>query len=155
VIVLQKYLRSDYTILWHQTTQLNAANFPQPRYHLLEDTESIYAYRPGGFHPVTIGDVLADRYLIVHKLGFGGWSTIWMARDQHCGQYVAVKIALASTGLEEIQMLQELHNDAETHAAQSMIPKLLNHFVIRGQERRKKKEERPMANITPPSPRLP
>jgi hypothetical protein len=105
-----------------ETTQINQTTVAGPRYHSLEGTESIYAYRPGGLHPVTIGDILADRYLVVHKLGFGGWSTIWLARDQHHGQYVAVKIALAGTGLEEIRMLQEIHSDAETQAAQSMIP---------------------------------
>lgn len=28
-----------------------------------------------------IGDVLHERYQIVDKLGYGGYSTVWLARD--------------------------------------------------------------------------
>ncbi|CAI6079015.1 unnamed protein product [Clonostachys chloroleuca] len=38
-------------------------------------------YRPGGFHPVHLGDVLDGRYHIFRKLGSGGQSTVWLARD--------------------------------------------------------------------------
>ena len=48
----------------------------------LEEVEDVEGYRPGGFHPVTIGDTLGGgRYRIIHKLGFGGSSTVWLARD--------------------------------------------------------------------------
>jgi serine/threonine-protein kinase SRPK3 len=44
--------------------------------------EEIQLYQPGGFHPVSIGDIYANgRYKILHKLGFGGSSTVWLARD--------------------------------------------------------------------------
>ena len=33
------------------------------------------------YHPITIGDHLHDRYQIVHKLGFGDRSTVWLAWD--------------------------------------------------------------------------
>lgn len=50
--------------------------------NVIFEEESFVDYRPGGFHPVAIGDSLsADRYIIYHKLGFGGSSTIWLARD--------------------------------------------------------------------------
>jgi len=39
------------------------------------------AYRPGGFHPVYIGDVYADRYEILNKIGYGVYSTVWLAKD--------------------------------------------------------------------------
>ncbi|KAM6503083.1 Protein kinase-like domain containing protein [Amanita muscaria] len=57
----------------------------QRRYHpsRLDDIEDLELYRPGGFHPVSIGDVFANgRYKVLHKLGFGGSSTVWLARDQ-------------------------------------------------------------------------
>ena len=45
--------------------------------------EDFNAYRPGGFHPVALGDTLkGDRYNIQHKLGWGGFSTVWLARDR-------------------------------------------------------------------------
>lgn len=48
----------------------------------LVDTEWVEAYRPGGLHPVVIGDFLANgRYRIARKLGYGSHSTVWMAED--------------------------------------------------------------------------
>ncbi len=51
--------------------------------NLLHTQESMARYRPGGFHPVTLGDAFkAGRYKVCHKLGYGGFSTVWLARDQ-------------------------------------------------------------------------
>lgn len=47
------------------------------------DAEPIQYYRPGGYHPTLLGDTFKDgRYKILHKLGWGGYSTVWVARDQ-------------------------------------------------------------------------
>ena len=45
------------------------------------DVESPNRYRPGGYHPVHLGDVYCQRYRVIHKLGFGTYSTVWLARD--------------------------------------------------------------------------
>ena len=45
------------------------------------DVESPHRYRPGGYHPVHLGDVFCERYRVIHKLGFGTYSTVWLARD--------------------------------------------------------------------------
>lgn len=46
------------------------------------DAEPLFRYRPGGFHPVHLGDTFKEgRYRVIHKLGYGGFSTIWLARD--------------------------------------------------------------------------
>jgi len=39
------------------------------------------SYHPGGFHPVYIGDVYADRYKILEKIGYGAYSTVWLVQD--------------------------------------------------------------------------
>lgn len=45
-------------------------------------TEWIESYRPGGFHPIHPGDTLCDsRYPVVCKLGYGAFSTVWLAED--------------------------------------------------------------------------
>jgi hypothetical protein len=50
---------------------------------LTEDEEDLEDYRPGGYHPVHIGDAFKDgRYVIVRKLGWGHFSTVWLARDK-------------------------------------------------------------------------
>jgi len=38
-------------------------------------------YQPGGYHPVHLGDVYRERYRVINKLGFGTYSTVWLARD--------------------------------------------------------------------------
>lgn len=46
------------------------------------DAEPLHRYRIGGYHPVALGDLVNDgRYKVLHKLGWGGYSTVWVARD--------------------------------------------------------------------------
>ena len=53
--------------------------------NLLHTQENISKYRPGGFHPVCLGDTFQNgRYEIYHKLGWGGFSTVWLAKDNKC-----------------------------------------------------------------------
>lgn len=44
--------------------------------------EPLKDYRRGGYHPVSLGDVLHGHYKVVRKLGWGGYSTVWLACDQ-------------------------------------------------------------------------
>lgn len=49
---------------------------------MTEEEEDLEDYRPGGYHPVNIGDDFnGGRYMIVRKLGWGHFSTVWLARD--------------------------------------------------------------------------
>lgn len=51
--------------------------------NLLYSQEKLSKYRPGGYHPVSLGDTFKDgRYEIHHKLGWGGFSTVWLAHDK-------------------------------------------------------------------------
>lgn len=45
------------------------------------DDEGADGYRKGGYHPVAIGDTYSSRYIVVDKLGWGHFSTVWMAYD--------------------------------------------------------------------------
>ncbi len=39
-------------------------------------------YRPGGYHPVLLGDIFNDgQYKAIRKLGEGSYSTVWLALD--------------------------------------------------------------------------
>lgn len=52
------------------------------------EVENVEDYVPNGLHPVTIGDYLASgRYRIIQKLGSGGSSIVWLARDLSPPQY--------------------------------------------------------------------
>jgi serine/threonine protein kinase len=47
----------------------------------LEKIEPLEAYRPGGYHPIHIGDQLSDRFTVIDKLGWGSASTVWLTKD--------------------------------------------------------------------------
>jgi serine/threonine-protein kinase SRPK3 len=54
---------------------------PHDFYFAGPDLESPDRYQPGGYHPIHLGDVYCQRYRVIHKLGFGAYSTVWLARD--------------------------------------------------------------------------
>jgi|SRR5690242_12405169 len=99
-------------------------------------------YEPGGYHPVMIDDLLHNRYRIVDKLGYGGYSIIWLARDEIVKRYVAVKIGTSSPSLprREIEVLRALHSsrsNSHAHANSDMnaytaLPNMLDTFDIHG-----------------------
>src|SRR6266550_8021554 len=71
--------------------------------------ENIDLYASGGLHPVSIGDVFADgRYKVLHKLGFGGSSTTWLARDSISGILVALKVLAAYISTKPKDEIEEL-----------------------------------------------
>jgi serine/threonine-protein kinase SRPK3 len=57
---------------------------PDQIFHDLSDSvEDVNEYRPGGYYPIQLGQSLRNgRYLILRKLGYGSYSTVWLARDQ-------------------------------------------------------------------------
>lgn len=73
----------------------------EPDYNWINGAESLQKYRPGGYHPIMIGDMLNERYRVVDKLGFGGYSTIWLAQDTYLMRYVAVKVGISDALLHE------------------------------------------------------
>ncbi|RMD44160.1 hypothetical protein DV735_g1044, partial [Chaetothyriales sp. CBS 134920] len=61
--------------------------------------ERLHGYRPGAYCPIHLGDELRNgRYRVIHKLGSGGFGTVWLCQDLYADEptYVAVKILCAS-----------------------------------------------------------
>lgn len=100
------------------------------KYRWIEDVEDLEKYQPGGYHPVCIGDVLEGRYRVIHKLGYGGYSTVWLARDQQLEVYVAVKISTADSPARESEILYDLAKF--DHPGRSMIPLIQDQLELRG-----------------------
>ena len=99
------------------------------------DLEYFEDYTIGGYHPISIGDTFQDgRYQVVHKLGFGGYSTIWLARDTKLGYYVSLKVLVASeyTKSTEGEILRRLSSINSKHPGQQFIPHMLDEFSFEG-----------------------
>ncbi|KAK9247894.1 CMGC/SRPK protein kinase [Lipomyces tetrasporus] len=78
----------------------------------LDNIEQIENYRKRGFHPVSIGENFArGRYRILHKLGFGGFSTVWLARDERNHRLVSLKIVTAEDLSTSNVLIQLAHVD--------------------------------------------
>lgn len=45
------------------------------------EEELSLSYHPSRYYPVRIGDTFSQRYCVVGKLGWGQFSTVWLARD--------------------------------------------------------------------------
>lgn len=102
-----------------------------------EDVEGVEKYTPGGYHAVDIGDRLGPagdkhHYKILHKLGFGGFSTVWLARCSRDEHYYALKILTADlpqTQGKDVIILQGLKDDGFEH---SHVVKLYESFEVTG-----------------------
>jgi serine/threonine-protein kinase SRPK3 len=53
--------------------------------HKSRFAEHMDGYKMGGYHPVHLGDRFPSldnpRYRVLHKLGNGAFSTVWLAKD--------------------------------------------------------------------------
>jgi serine/threonine protein kinase len=104
-------------------------------YHPEADVEDLEGYTPGGYHPTLIGDSFcSDRYIVVHKLGFGGYSTIWLALDQRLQRYVSLKILVAGASQDsrEDGILNLLMKGDPNCVGRQFIPALLDQFSFDG-----------------------
>ncbi|KIM86044.1 hypothetical protein PILCRDRAFT_816587 [Piloderma croceum F 1598] len=97
---------------------------------------SLTDYARGGYHPINLGDVSQLRYKVVRKLGWGGYSTVWLAYDQRSGRHVAIKVltadASASNKLHELQFLQHIQAHNRHHPGHSRVIQLLDNFYQAG-----------------------
>jgi hypothetical protein len=64
-------------------------------------TEDPNLYPSGLCYPICIGEIVAGRYRIDHKLGHGSFSTVWMAHDMTDKIDVALKIMMLGQSIEQ------------------------------------------------------
>ena len=120
--------------------------------NVLFEEEKFLDYRPGSFHPIALGDTLKDgRYKIHHKLGYGGFSTVWLARDHRyidvCSpidsimlmarrleQWVSVKITKADRrkNSRELRSLRALAQFSNLNPGSKYIVSVLDDFIHEG-----------------------
>lgn len=98
-----------------------------------EGLEPLEEYQEGGFHPVHLGDTLgaSGQYRVIHKLGHGGFGTVWLCRDLQGPGYVAVKIMVGDVAPEDIPDLALTKLDRSAPGAEHIaIP--LDSFSVTG-----------------------
>lgn len=104
-------------------------------YHIEVDVEDLEGYRLGGYHSTLIGDTFCEgRYEVVHRLGAGGYSTTWLARDWQLQRYVPLKIlvAVASRSSNETRIFRLLTTGEPNRSRKQFIPTLLDRFSFEG-----------------------
>ena len=81
------------------------------------EDEGMEDYKVGGYHPVHVGEIYLQRYQIMQKLGWGHFSTVWLAKDLKYNTFVALKVQKSAqhyleAAYDEVEILQELekHN---------------------------------------------
>lgn len=110
-------------------------NLPLLIYQWQEGVEDLERYRLGGYHQTHIGDkYLNGRYEVIHKLGYGSYSTVWLAKDCLEARYVALKILTAATSKEcsESKILRVLSSGKADHHGRAYVSSLLDEFIING-----------------------
>lgn len=125
---------NNFTRLLSATGNMARSN-DDPIYLEEPEIEELEAYTPGGFHPTDIGDQFHDgRYEVVHKLGYGGYSLIWLARDKHEQRYVALKMLAASETAvtNEGKILHCLQQADNKHPGFPVVQRLLDEFQFDG-----------------------
>lgn len=101
--------------------------------------ESLKDYKPGGYHPAYKGEPYnKGKYVLVRKLGWGHFSTVWLAKDVKKKNHVAVKIVRSDkvyteAAQDEIKLLKSVSSDVScSDPGSKHILKLLDDFVHAG-----------------------
>ncbi|KGO74117.1 hypothetical protein PITC_021750 [Penicillium italicum] len=84
------------------------------------EEQSLPFYHRKRYYPVEIGQILNNRYRIIAKIGYGAYSTVWLAYDKRVNEYVSMKVSVQtdhshaghSPVLNEINMLRRLEHFA-------------------------------------------
>ncbi|KZT18547.1 kinase-like protein [Neolentinus lepideus HHB14362 ss-1] len=151
-----KRVEIELICVWLPTHKMSHGSYSSSHSVMTEDEEDWEDYCKGGYHPVHIGDSFSDgRYVVVRKLGWGHFSTVWLAKDIKMNRHVALKVVKSApryteTALDEIKLLQRLitsttpptepttdnpnppASPSQTHAGRSHVISFLDHFRHKG-----------------------
>ncbi|XP_068170950.1 SRSF protein kinase 1b [Antennarius striatus] len=102
-----------------------------------DEQEDPNDYCKGGYHHVKIGDLFSGRYHVIRKLGWGHFSTVWLAWDIQEKQFVAMKVVKSAehyteTALDEIKLLKCVRNTDPNDPNREKVVQLLDDFKISG-----------------------
>lgn len=101
-----------------------------------DEDEGTEGYRKGGYHAARPGDRFAGgRFVAQRKIGWGNFSTVWLAYDTLHSRFVALKIQksardYAHAALHEIELLSAVAKGDPTNS--KCVLRLLDHFKHAG-----------------------
>ncbi|XP_037540818.1 SRSF protein kinase 1a [Nematolebias whitei] len=102
-----------------------------------EEQEDPNDYCKGGYHHVKVGDLYNGKYHVIRKLGWGHFSTVWLAWDIQAKRFVAMKVVKSAehyteTAVDEIKLLKSVRNSDPNDPNREMVVQLLDDFKISG-----------------------
>lgn len=92
------------------------------------EDEGMPDYKIGGYHPVHVGEILLDRYVIIQKLGWGHFSTVWLTKDLKHNSYVAIKVQKSAqhyleAAYDEVEILDKVASNWQSKSWQASVRK--------------------------------
>ena len=69
-----------------------------------DEDEGKDGYKKGGYHPVKVGEVYNNNLVVVRKLGWGHFSTVWCAWDRKRKRQAALKVQKSASHYTEAAM---------------------------------------------------
>ncbi|KAM4643741.1 SRSF protein kinase 3-like [Discoglossus pictus] len=104
----------------------------------MEWQEDPAEYCPGGYHPTKTGEVLSRRYQVMHKVGWGHFSTVWLCQDTQKKKRVAVKISksgkkFSEVALDEVALLSCVNGARKKDAHGENVIRFLGDFKLIGE----------------------
>lgn len=102
------------------------------------DEEDSEDYCKGGYHPVFVGETYNNgKYVVVRKLGWGHFSTVWLSKDTSTGKHVALKVVRSAahyteTAIDEIKLLNKVVQANPNHPGRRYVVSLLDSFEHKG-----------------------
>ncbi|KAI9064550.1 kinase-like protein [Trametes sanguinea] len=109
-----------------------------PSWESQEEPVKDYDPSVNGYRPIAVGDLLGHRYLVLRKLGWGVYSTVWLVRDQLSATpvYYALKVltnvATEASVLHELDFLLRMRDAAPQHPGYPHVNHLCDHFLEEG-----------------------
>ncbi|KAI0963115.1 hypothetical protein AcW1_000287 [Taiwanofungus camphoratus] len=105
-----------------------------------KDEESPADYNAGGYLQVKLRDTFKDgRYIILRKLGWGHFSTVWLVKDTQANRHSALKVVksagrYAETARDEIKLLGQVMDASPGHPGRDHVVSFLDSFQHCGPE---------------------
>ena len=113
-IQIQENIKKVNNFNYYNQKSVNPSNYTDSN---KSQDEGLSEYKINGYHPVHVGEILLDRYVIMQKIGYNNNSTEWLSLDVKYNNYVSIKIQKSSqqyinSAYNEIEILNEIdkHN---------------------------------------------